>query len=612
MASTPNPGGTALGSAFFINYERCLTIVRHGRRSDVTRKTSRTLWLNLFEEEVTEQDLKAFLRAREFLLDHREDYETAYRDFRWPQVDTFNWALDYFDAYARANDRPALWIVDDNAPEVKLSFAEMSRRSNQVANFLREQGVRRGDRIVVQLPNHVAMWEIMLAAIKLGAVVIPAATLLTVEDLRDRLGRGKARCIVTLLGQVAKYSNLSGDYIRIVLGGEAKGWIPYLRAYDHRPDFTPDGDTNANDPLILYFTSGTTGLPKLVLHTHQSYPVGHLATMFWIGILPDDIHYNISTPGWAKHAWSSFFAPWNAGATIFVHNYDRFNAKRTLDIIARYGVTTMCAPPTVWRLFILEDLKSFPVKLRELASAGEPLNPEVIEQVGAAWNITVRDGFGQTENVLLLGNFPGQAVRPGAVGRPSPGHDVVLLDLDGNEAEDGEISLKCQPKPCSLMAGYLNDAELTEQCFAGGYYRTGDVAHRDADGHFTYVGRTDDVFKCSDYRLSPFELESALIEHECIAEAAVVPSADPIRWHVPKAFITLKPGIQPSRDIACEIFRFVRGRLAPYKRIRRIEFSELPKTISGKIRRVQLRGLESQLRRGRRPWEYWEEDFPGL
>jgi acetyl-CoA synthetase len=560
---------------------------------------------------VTGQDLKAFLSAREFLLDHCEDYETAYRDFRWPQLNTFNWALDYFDTYARGNNKPALWIVDDSDPEVKLSFAEMSRRSNQVANFLREQGVRRGDRIVVQLPNHVAMWEIMLAAIKLGAVVIPAAPLLTSEDLRDRLERGRARHIVTQLAQVEKYSSLSGDYNRIVVGGEEKNWTPYSRAYDQSPDFTADGHTNANDPLMLYFTSGTTALPKLVLHTHQSYPVGHLVTMFWIGILPDDIHFNISTPGWAKHAWSSFFAPWNAGATVFAHNYERFNAKRTLNMVARCGITTMCAPPTVWRLFILEDLASFPVKLRELASAGEPLNPEVIERVRAAWNITIRDGFGQTENVLLLGNFPGQAVKPGAVGRPSPGHEIVLLDLNGNECDDGEISLKCEPRPSSLMAGYLNDAERTDRCFAGGYYRTGDVAHRDLDGYYTYVGRADDVFKSSDYRLSPFELESVLVEHGCVAEAAVVASPDPIRWNVPKAFITLKPGLQPSRDMACEIFRFLRGRLAPYKRIRRIEFSELPKTISGKIRRMQLRGIEAKRTVDRRAGD-WEEDFPDL
>lgn len=558
------------------------------------------------------EGLEAFLAAREFLFTLREDYETAYRDFRWPQLNKFNWALDYFDTFARGNIKPALWIVDENGPEVKLSFAEMSRRSNQVANFLRQQGVRRGDRLIVQLPNLVAIWEIMLAALKLGAIVIPAATLLTVSDLRDRFDRGKARHVITIPGLTEKFATIAGDYTRILVGAAEEGWIPYARAYEQSPDFTPDGETNATDPFMLYFTSGTTALPKLVLHTHQSYPVGHLATMFWIGIRPDDVHLNISTPGWAKHAWSSFFAPWNAGATIFVHNYDRFSAKRTLEVVARCGVTVMCAPPTVWRLFILEDLKSFPVKLKELASAGEPLNPEVIERVRAAWNITIRDGFGQTENVLLLGNFPGQTVKPGAVGKPSPGHRVVLLDVEGKESDDGEISVRCDPKPISQMVGYVDDEERTAQCFAGGYYRTGDVAHRDADGYFTYIGRADDVFKSSDYRLSPFELESALIEHACVAEAAVVPSPDAIRWNVPKAFITLKPGFEPSADLAREIFKFIRARLGPYKRIRRIEFSELPKTISGKIRRVQLRGIELQPGEGRRPGEYWEDDFPDI
>lgn len=556
--------------------------------------------------------LRAFLDARDFLLRHREDYDTACRDFRWPQLTTFNWALDYFDTYARGNRKPALWIVDENGTELKLSFEEMSRRSSQVAGYLRQHGVCRGDRMIVMLPNLVSIWEIMLAALKLGAVVIPAATLLTPEDLRDRLERGRARHVITIPSLTEKFASLPGDYTRIVVGGEVKGWVSYNRAYDDTPDFTPDAETNATDPFMLYFTSGTTAVPKLVLHTHQSYPVGHLATMYWIGIRPDDIHLNISTPGWAKHAWSSFFAPWNAGATIFVHNYDRFSAKRTLEVVARCGVTTMCAPPTVWRLVILEDLKSYPVKFCDLASAGEPLNPEVIEKVRAAWNVTIRDGFGQTENVCLLGNFPGQEVKPGAVGKPSPGHRVVLLDAEGHEADDGEISVKCDPTPISLMAGYVDDEERTAKAFGGGCYRTGDVAHRDSDGYFTYIGRGDDVFKSSDYRLSPFELESALIEHQAVAEAAVVPSPDDIRWNVPKAFITLKPGFESSQELARDIFKFIRGRLGPYKRIRRIEFSELPKTISGKIRRVQLRGIELQPRQGRRPGEYWEEDFPEI
>ena len=560
------------------------------------------------------QSLKAFLAARDFLFRYRQDYETAYRDFRWPELTEFNWALDYFDAYAKGNQKTALWIVDESGSELKLSYEEMSRRTNQVANFLRKHGVGRGDRIVVMLPNVVAIWEVMLAAMKLGAIVIPAATLLTVEDLRDRFVRGNARHVIATSAAVERFANLPGDYTRIIVDGEATGWTPYQQAYDQSPDFTPDGPTNATDPFLLYFTSGTTALPKLVVHTHQSYPVGHLATMYWIGLRPDDIHLNISSPGWAKHAWSSFFAPWNAGATIFVHAYNRFDAKATLSTVARCGVTTLCAPPTVWRLFVLEELALFPVKLRDLIGAGEPLNPEIIEKVRKAWGITIRDGFGQTETVLTLANFPGQKVKPGAVGKPSPGHQVVLLDGDGHESTDGEIAIKCDPKPISIMPGYMGDDERTAKCFAGGYYRTGDVAHRDEDGYYTYVGRADDVFKSSDYRLSPFELESALIEHASIAEAAVVPSPDPIRWTVPKAFIICKPGVAASPELARDIFKFIRGRLGPYKRIRRLEFSDLPKTISGKIRRVQLRGLEQEARKqeGRRPGEYWEEDFPEL
>jgi acetyl-CoA synthetase len=556
--------------------------------------------------------LKAFLAARDYLLEHREDYETVRREFHWPHLTDFNWALDYFDGYARENSKPALWIVEDDGTELNLSFAEMSRRSNQVANFLRRHGVRRGDRIIVMLPNVVAIWEVMLAALKLGAIVVPAATLLTESDLRDRLERGKAKHVIAYFGSIAKFAAVEGAYTRMVVGVPQQGWISYEDAYTESPNFAPDGVTRAEDPFLLYFTSGTTALPKLVLHTHQSYPVGHLATMFWIGLRPDDIHLNISSPGWAKHAWSCFFAPWNAGATIFIHNYARFEAKKTLGEVARCGVTTMCAPPTVWRMCVLEDLKSFPVKLRDLASAGEPLNPEIIEKVRTAWGITIRDGFGQTENVCLLGNFPGQTVKPGSVGKPSPGHEIALLDAEGNLSDDGEISVKLDPRPISLFVGYVDDPAKTQKAMEGGYYRTGDVARRDADGYFTYVGRADDVFKSSDYRLSPFELESALIEHSAVAEAAVVPSPDEIRWTVPKAFITLKPGFEPSRELAREIFVFCRSRLGPYKRIRRLEFSDLPKTISGKIRRVQLRALELEPRGlgSRRQGEFWEDDFP--
>ncbi|MGE5141107.1 MAG: AMP-binding protein, partial [Rudaea sp.] len=455
------------------------------------------------------------------------------------------------------------------------------------------------------------LWELTLAAIKLGAVVSPATTLLTRDDLIDRIERGEIRHVITDPAGAPKFDEVPGSYTRIVVGGSVEGWKSYSGADNAPADFQPDGVTRGSDPLLLYFTSGTTAKPKMVLHTMTSYPVGHLSTMYWIGAKEGDMHLNISSPGWAKHAWSSFFAPWNAGATIFVYNLPRFDAKKMLDTIGRYGVTTLCAPPTVWRMLILEDLKAYPHKLRELISAGEPLNPEVIERVQQAWGITIRDGYGQTETTAIIGNTPGQSVKLGSMGRPLPGYQVALLDAMGQPGEEGEICLDLNPRPLGLMVSYIDSAERTSAAMAGDYYHTSDVAHADEDGYYWYVGRADDVFKSSDYRISPFELESALIEHEAVAEAAVVPSPDPMRLSVPKAYITLKPGFTPSRETAFSIFRYSRERLAPFKRLRRLEFGELPKTISGKIRRVQLRGYEADHMQNqtRGENEYWEEDF---
>ncbi|MEI6219450.1 MAG: AMP-binding protein, partial [bacterium] len=469
---------------------------------------------------------------------------------------------------------------------------------------------------LMMLGNEVPLWETMLAAIKLGAVLIPATTLLTPDDLLDRFERGHVRHVVVGAANVDKFATLAGSYSRISVGNTTAGWSNFADADAYPESFTPDGPTMADDPLLLYFTSGTTSKPKLVLHTQQSYPVGHLSTMFWIGLQPGDIHLNISSPGWAKHAWSCFFSPWNAGACIFIYNYSRFNAKAMLGVLERCGVTTLCAPPTVWRMLIQEDLASFRgrLKIRELLGAGEPLNPEILEQVKTAWGITLRDGFGQTETTAQIGNSPSQILKPGSMGRPLPGYEVVLLDAEDKEADEGEVCLKLDPRPLGLMVGYMDSGEKTAEVMRDGYYRTGDVASRDADGYITYVGRADDVFKASDYRISPFELESALLEHPAVAEAAVVPSPDPVRLAVPKAFIILTQGIQPSRELAKEIFVFLRNNLAPYKRVRRLEFSDLPKTISGKIRRVQLRTLEAERRsKGQRTeLEYYEEDFPEI
>ena len=548
-----------------------------------------------------------FLHARDYLLAHRNDYEAAYRGFAWPRLERFNWALDYFDPMAAGNARRALLIAEEDGTQTSLTFAELAGRSNRTANFLRALGVRRGDPILVMLGNQVELWEVLLAAMKLGSVLLPAAPLLASEDLRDRLERGNVRHVIADARQAAKFESLAGAYTRISAGGGMKGWQSLADAAAHSDSFTPDGATSADDPFLLYFTSGTTAKPKLVRHSHQSYPVGHLSTMYWIGLRPDDLHWNISSPGWAKHAWSSVFAPWNAGAAVFTYNQGRFQPRAALDAVVRFGVTTLCAPPTVWRLFVQEPLRDYAVKLREVVSAGEPLNPEVIERVRAAWGLTIRDGYGQTETTAMIGNPPGAPVKPGSMGRPLPGYPVALLDGDDRAADEGEICVDLSARPLGLMQAYVDDTGAPQ----GGYYHTGDVAARDADGYITYVGRRDDLFKSSDYRLSPFELESALIEHAAVAEAAVVPSPHPLRLAVPKAFLILRNGYQPDEDLARELFGFIRTRLAPFKRIRRLEFSDLPKTISGKIRRAELRRLEQARNPAeRRAREFFEEDFP--
>lgn len=564
--------------------------------------------------QVPSKATQSFLAARNFLLEHRGDYETAYKDFQWPRLEHFNWALEWFDVIAAGEraHQTALWIVYEDGREEKLTFRQLSENSARIANYLRELGVGRGDRVLLMLGNVPQLWETMLAVMKLGAVIIPATTLLTEEDLADRIARGRVRHIVCAAEQASKLGAAAEKCMRISVGDAVRGWKKFEDGYSASPDFVPDGQTLAGDPMQLYFTSGTTSKPKLVMHSHTSYPVGHLSTMYWIGIQPGDIHCNLSSPGWAKHAWSCFFAPWNAEATVFVLNQARFNARNLLDTLTRCGVTTFCAPPTVWRMLVTEKLSDWKVQLREAASAGEPLNPEVIEQVQRSWGLTIRDGYGQTETTAQTGNSPGQKLKIGAMGRPMPGYRVRLLDPDGTDAEEGELCLPLDPPPAGLMAGYQDDHGNVVP-LAGNVYRTGDVVRRDSDGYLTFVGRADDVFKASDYRISPFEVESALIEHPDVVECAVVPSPDPVRTALVKAYVSVRAGAQPSRALALSIFQHSRKVLAPYKRVRRLEFFELPKTTSGKIRRVELRTAEATRIPGTRaPNEFREEDFPEL
>ena len=576
-----------------------------------------------------------FRSARDLLLSARTDYDRAVREYEAPRPPDLNWALDWFDRVAADTStaaRVALKVVEADGTSRSVTYAEMSARSSQVASWLSTLGAAKGDRLLLMLGNQVELWEILLGCIKLGVVVIPATTLLTSADLFDRVERGRVGHVVAASTDVTKFDDVPGDYTRIAVGEPVPGWTAYGESLSAAAALAPDNaaePAGGDDTMLLYFTSGTTAQPKLVEHTHLSYPVGHLSTMYWIGLQPGDVHLNISSPGWAKHAWSSFFAPWNAEATILVVNQPRFDAAALLQTMADESVTTFCAPPTVYRMLVQQDLAPWRerLSLREMVGAGEPLNPEVIEQVQDGLGIVIRDGFGQTETTAQVGNSPGQEVVPGSMGRTLPGYDVVLLDPATGEERfgdgaEGELCLRLSSpggRPVGLMVAYHGDDERTLESMRDGVYHTGDVASRDARGYITYVGRADDVFKASDYRISPFELESVLIEHPAVAEAAVVPSPDATRLAVPKAYVVLAPGYPPTPQTAESILAYARKNLAAYKRVRRIEFAELPKTISGKIRRVELRGRE-EVAHGAgagastraNTLEFFESDFPGL
>jgi acetyl-CoA synthetase len=489
------------------------------------------------------------------------------------------------------------------------------------ANFLQKLGMGKGDRVLLMMPNSVELFEVMLGAMKVGCPIIPASTLLTGDDVRDRIVRGRVKCVFTggdLVGRVDEAEARAASKIsKVSFGPCPKGWIAYGDIDSESANFTSKDIFSADDELLVYFTSGTTAKPKLVKHTYVSYPVGHLTTMYWIGARPGDIHYNISAPGWAKYAYSSFFGVWNAEATTLVYNYTgRFNAKQVLETMEKHRVNTFCAPPTVWRFLLLEDFQRFRFSVREMVSAGEPVNPEIVHRVKEATGLTLREGFGQTESTLQIGVFPGMEPRLGSMGVEAPGFQINVLNEDFAPlppSAEGTLAIQVRPsRPVGVMAGYIDPAEKNREVFVGDWYLTGDIASRDEDGYFWFVGRADDVFKSSDYRISAFELESEIMAHPAVTEVAVVASPDKLRGFVPKAYIILKPGTTASKELAYNIFKFTTERVAPYKRPRIIEFTEdLPKTVSGKIKRIDLRRTESNLRdRGQRSEnEYFETDF---
>lgn len=554
--------------------------------------------------------------ARDFLLDHPHDYEAVVDGFRWPHVEEFNFALEWFDVVAGEHpDRPAVTIVDGDLAPRSWTYGELAERSDQVASWLVGLGVRRGDAMVVMLHNTIELWEVLFALLKIGAVAIPTSTLLSPEDLAWRIEAAGARFAVAPVDLVERFAAIDTATTVIGVGeGVPDGWVTFADSAEAPRAFVPDGPTPADSTSLLYFTSGTTAHPKMVRHTQVSYPIGHLSTMYWLGVRPGDVHLNISSPGWGKHAWSNFFAPFLAEATVFIVNYSRFNAETLMRIMDTHHVSTFCAPPTVWRMLIQADLSHLSAPPRELVGAGEALNPEVINKVRDAWHNTIRDGYGQTEMTCCVGNSPGQEVRIGAMGRPMPGYALVLLDpqtdavVDG--AGEGEICLDLSADHLGLMGGYHDDALTAEAC-RGGYYHTGDIASRDADGYLTYVGRADDVFKASDYKISPFELESALMLHDAVAECAVVPSPDAVRGAVPKAYVLLAAGRDAGPEVARSLFAHCNEHLNGYQLIRIVEFVEaLPKTISSKIRRVELRNAEAlRVAGGSDEGQFFQRDF---
>jgi acetyl-CoA synthetase len=556
---------------------------------------------------------EVFRAARDRLIALRDDHGRATEEFVWPDVGpSFNWATDWFDRIAAGNERTALWIVEDDGREERVSFERMRARSDRVGAWLAAQGVGPGDHVMLMLGNQVELWESMLAVMKIGAVILPTTTVLAAHDLADRIERGLVKHVIANVEDTGKFAGLDG-FSRVVVGGAADGWADYRDAASWTGE-RPAVPVGSDDPCLVYFTSGTTNRPKMVVHTRTSYPVGHLTTLYWLGLRPGDVHLAISSPGWAKHAWSCFFAPWIAEATIFVSNYARFDPVALRAQLHTAGVTTFCAPPTVWRMLIRAELGARPAALREALSAGEPLNPEVIEQVRAAWGLTIRDGYGQTETTATIANTPGSPVKSGSMGVPLPGVPITLVDpISGRPAAEGEICVDLERPAPFLMAGYLGipgtGAATTER-----YYRTGDVAQQDEDGVITFIGRTDDIFKSSDFKVSPFEVESVLIEHPAVMEAAVVPAPEETRLNAVKAYVALAPGWEPDEATALAVLRHARTQLPPFQRVRRLEFFELPKTISGKIRRVELRQRESEAAAERRtfPDEWRDDRFPEL
>lgn len=530
-------------------------------------------------------------------------YTEARADFTWDPPAEFNFAGDVIDRWAGADPaHVAIEWIDDADNRKTLTFAELSKRSCQLANALAAAGVQRGDTVVLMLGRNIEWWEILTACLRMGVICSPGTTQLSPKDIAYRMNAANAVCFITDADNASKLEEVAGECTtmkaRILVDGARSGWLSYDAIVDDAAAEFTTADTAFDEDALCYFTSGTTGYPKMTIHSH-GYGLAHRITgKYWLDLKPGDLHWNISDTGWAKAAYSSYFGPWNQGATLFVHHTPTFDPVKTLRLLAANPITTMCGAPTIYRMLVQQDLSAFSFPhLRHCVGAGEPLNPEVIETWQRATGIVIRDGFGQTETVLVCGNFPFLEPRFGSMGKPMPGIEMAIIDNDGKPLgadEEGDIAIRVKPQRApGLFTDYRGDPERYAACFVGDWYITGDRGYVDADGYFWFVSRADDVILSAGYRIGPFEVESALIEHAAVAESAVVASPDPTRGAIVKAFVVLAPGYAPGDALKQELQDHVKDVTAPYKYPRRIEFVDsLPKTVSGKIRRVELRARE--------------------
>jgi len=545
--------------------------------------------------------LDKFLPRQDF-----DSYEDFYKNFKINIPENFNFAYDVVDVIAEKEpDKIAIVWCNDKGEEATFTFGQLKEYSNKAANFFKSVGIKKGDPVMLILKRRYEFWFCLLALHKIGAICIPATHLLTAKDIIYRNNAADIKMIVCVAeDEVIRHVEDSMEKsptlkYKALIGCNREGWYNLTEELEKASGVfnRPTGsEATCNDDIsLLYFTSGTTGMPKMVQHNFV-YPLGHIVTAkYWHEVIDGGLHLTVADTGWAKAVWGKIYGQWICGSAVFVYDYDKFVPKELLDVIVKYKVNTFCAPPTIYRFFIKEDLTKFDLSnLKHCTIAGEPLNPEVYYQFLKATGKKVKEAYGQTELTVTIGTFPWMDPKPGSMGKPAPGYDIDIVDENGNSCEvgeEGQIVIRTdKKKPVGMFEGYYRDKELTEKVWHDDMYYTGDMAWKDEDGYFWFVGRADDVIKSSGYRIGPFEVESALLEHPAVLECAITAVPDPIRGQIVKATVVLTKGYTPSDELVVELQNHVKSVTAPYKYPRIIEFvDELPKTISGKIRRVEIR-----------------------